>query len=73
MFVIHGGEMQLAPAGQSITVVLAPAGLPGLLWQAALLLAVIPPRNFLAPELNTFKIRLVMFDYCNKKPGIAGK
>lgn len=52
MFVRHGGEVQLSPTGQSITVVLAPAGLPGLLWQA-LLLAFIPslPWKFLAPLL----------------------
>lgn len=70
MFVIHGGEMQLAPSWQSITVVLAPAGLPGFLWQAALLLAVIPQRKFSAPELNIFRIRLVMFDYCNKNQAL---
>jgi len=65
--------MQPAPNGQSIAVVLAPAGSPGWLRQAALLLAVICPRKLLAPELNTLRIKLVMFDYCNKKTGIAGK
>lgn len=50
---------------------IGPSRFTHLLWQAALLLAVILLWKFLAPELNTFRIRLVMFDYCNRETGIA--